>query len=134
MTSYGKGHAAPEWMETFESIEAVGSVYRQKVPALAERFNGVLSLASVTDGIVDCVEDRFSGTIYYRCVAPQEIPTIIQRGWICATNDSAHHQWIMHMLIVRRASISEVRALARQNVMGSAPPIIDGYWYQVQVD
>ncbi len=132
--TYGKGHAAPKWMDTFESIEAVGCVYRQKVPALAERLNGVLSFAAVVEGIVDCIEDRMSGQVYYRCVDRQEPGSIIRRDFLCRVNGSPDHKWTQHMLVLRLAPAAEVRALANQNVAGMTIPIIDGYWYEVQVD
>ncbi len=132
--TYGKGHAAPKWMDTFESIEAVACIYRQRVPPLVERLNGVLSFASVKDGIVVCIDDRMSGRVYCRCVDRQEPGDIIRREWKCRVNGSPDHSFTLHMLILRLAPAAEVRALANQNVAGMTIPIIDGYWYEVQVD
>lgn len=132
---YGNGHPSPAWMESESTIHAASKRYRERVPELIESHDGSLVLGSAVGGIIVSVEDRASGIVYYRCQGEQEPGATLPMDWnIVTTGVHPDHKFRIYLRIVRRATLSEVREMAQRCATGTPLTVVDGYWYEVQVD
>jgi len=103
---------------------------RPSGPAAVKVKIGMWEDLACVIGLADCL----SGVVYHRCPEPVEIGGILPVPTVCMSNSLNPHQWIMHMRILRRAKISEVRKMAR--LWGGPTPLVkrEGLWYEVHCD
>jgi len=127
------GAPAPEWMDSIGSIHEAAQVYKEKLPVLMERTGGTV-IGTAVGGINVCVEDRSTGIVFHWFQEPQKIGAIAIVPTTCQSTPDAFHEWHVHMRILRRAKISEVRKMAKR-WGGPAPLVIrEGLWYCVMTD
>jgi hypothetical protein len=136
MTSEVKcsGPPAPEWMATVESIHEAAMQYRVKVPAIIQRTNAAV-VGTQLDDLNICVEDRTTGVVFHWFDREQQIGSVAKVPTMCSSGPGRpHHKWTVHMRILRRAKISEVRKMARK--WGGTTPLVlrEGLWYQILTD
>ncbi len=134
MTSEVKcsGPPAPDWMATVESIHEAAKVPAQKLPAYMDR-TGAVVVGTQINGVNVCVEDRSTGVVFHWFSEKQQVGSVAKIPTRCRDNTS-EHVWEVHMRILRRAKISEVRKMARK--WGGATPLVlrEGLWYAVFCD
>ncbi len=122
------GHPAPDWLDDLDSIEQEATHYSRVQQKIDEWGSLVVHSIPTID-----VNDRVTGKIYWLFASKKSLGDVIEVDYQCQTQCGSVHVWRMYLKVIRKATLAEVRKMAKQRRRGEIT-VTRGHWYEVYTD